>query len=99
MNECFAKEITFDDVKEWCESRNMVLLTREVFELWYYGFWIPSNAMLPDQEERVLCCTRTKKGMINILIGYHDGERWVSGMNSNVVAWMKLPQPYKGGKE
>ena len=47
---------------------------------------------LPEADERVLCCTITKKGAKNLVIGYHDGSRWCCGMNSNVIAWMGLPE-------
>ena len=58
--------------------------------------WIPvSWENLPEDEIKVLCCTITKKGDKNIVIGYYsrDLERWVCGMNSNVIAWMPLPAP------
>lgn len=54
--------------------------------------WLSVEVGLPDPEERVLCCSRTKKGQLNILIGYHDGDRWCCGMNSNVIAWQPLPE-------
>lgn len=56
--------------------------------------WIPCNERVPEEEQRVLCQTVTKKGTANIVIGYHANERWCCGMNSNVVAWMSLPEPY-----
>ena len=58
--------------------------------------WIPvSRENLPEDESKVLCCTITKKGSKNIVIGYYirELERWVCGMNSNVIAWMPLPEP------
>lgn len=49
---------------------------------------------LPEDESKVLCCTITKKGSKNIVIGYYSREleRWVCGMNSNVIAWQPLPE-------
>lgn len=49
---------------------------------------------LPNNDRKVLLCTITKKGTKNIVIGYYDSDhnRWVSGMNSNVIAWMELPE-------
>ena len=48
---------------------------------------------LPSDEQRVLCWTRTKKGVNNLIVGYYSPEleRWCCGMNSNVVAWCPLP--------
>lgn len=57
--------------------------------------WIPVAERLPDTDEKVLCCTITAKGQKNIVLGYYMG-RWCCGMNSNVIAWMPLPAPYKG---
>lgn len=59
--------------------------------------WTPVTERLPDHENHVLCCTATTKGRKNIVIGYycHDLARWASGMNSNVIAWMPLPEPYE----
>lgn len=55
--------------------------------------WNYAKDELPLTDERVLCVTVTKKGVKNFVLGYYDGERWCCGMNSNVYAWMYLPQP------
>lgn len=59
------------------------------------GEWINARhgAMVPDNDRRVLCLTMTKKGILNHVIGYYDHVRWCCGMNSNVIAWMELPEP------
>lgn len=57
--------------------------------------WIPVSERLPEDDTKVLCCTATKKGTLNIVIGYHYEDIWACGMNSNVIAWMELPEPYK----
>lgn len=66
-------------------------LTDEDIDLYLRTGWIPSRSGLPEPDERVLCSTVTKKGVKNLVIGYHDGTRWCCGMNSNVVYWMPLP--------
>jgi hypothetical protein len=53
--------------------------------------WISVDERLPEDGVKVLCCTKTKSGNRNIVIGYHDG-RWCCGMNSNVTHWMPLPE-------
>lgn len=66
------------------------------------GRWIPVTETLPTTDDKVLCCTMTKKGVPGIVIGYYlrgeHGCSWACGMNSNVVAWMPLPEPYEWGK-
>ena len=61
--------------------------------------WIPCNERLRENDDKILCCTVTKKGQRNIVIGYYMKEQvyWACGMNSNVIAWMPLPEPYKEG--
>lgn len=63
--------------------------------------WIPCSERLPTTEDKVLCCTVTKKGIRNIVIGYYvqESKYWACGMNSNVIAWMLLPEPYEEVKQ
>lgn len=56
------------------------------------GGWFSIEDRLPDDARRVLCCTKTQKGIYNIVIGYYMGGLWRCGMNSNVVYWMELPK-------
>ena len=59
--------------------------------------WISCAEHLPEGEEYVLCCTKTKRGTKTIIIGYYipAAERWACGMNSNVIAWQPLPPVYE----
>ena len=57
--------------------------------------WVPVETTLPPDEDKVLCCTVTKKGLKNIVIGYYAHDRWCCGMNSNVIAWRFLPPAYE----
>lgn len=56
--------------------------------------WVMVTDRVPDDERYVLCCTATKSGRKNMVIGYYSPqlERWCCGMNSNVIAWMELPE-------
>lgn len=56
-------------------------------------YWYKSSQRLPETEEKVLCWTRTQKGVNNMVVGYYSPElgRWCCGMNSNVIAWRQLP--------
>lgn len=55
--------------------------------------WINADYVVPANDDHVLCCTRTKAGRQNIVIGYYMGGLWRCGMNSNVTHWMPLPEP------
>ena len=74
--------------------------------------WIPVSERLPDAEygegDSVLCCTET--GLMHIL--YWDGGNWCvptgephqwvnhkTGWHDKVIAWMPLPEPYRGDGE
>lgn len=84
-----------------CELERALLYDRMQYEKGYNdGYqdgresaagWVPCTIGLPEPDERVLCCTETKKGTRNCVIGYHDGQRWCCGMNSNVIYWQSLP--------
>lgn len=63
--------------------------------------WRPVTEELPENEEKVLCCTVTKKGVKGLMLGYYsqNQKRWCCGMNSNVIAWRILPPVYEEGKK
>lgn len=58
--------------------------------------WIPVTQDLPNDGEYVLCTTQTKNGTRQVVKGYYADGRWCCGMNSNVVAWMPMPEPWEG---
>ena len=60
--------------------------------------WRPVTEELPETDEKVLCCTVTKKGLKNLILGYYANGQWCCGMNSNVVAWRILPPVYEEAK-
>lgn len=76
-------------------ARNMTTYVPSPYEM----SWIPCAERLPREEDKVLCCTQTKTGAKNIVLGYYAGGKWRCGMNSNVVAWRPLPQTYKEKNE
>ena len=64
--------------------------------------WIPCSERIPEVRQWVLCQCRA--GIMDVLRLTEDGS-WYKGypnaeyMGGFVVAWMPLPNPYKGDKE
>ena len=62
--------------------------------------WIPCSERLPGDDEIMLVTCQPKKGNPNVNRAYYmDGAWHGSGSMSNVVAWMPLPEPWKGADE
>ena len=57
--------------------------------------WYDSDKELPATDEKVLCVTATKKGVLNVIVGYYAKDRWCCGMNSNVIFWAPLTPVYR----
>ena len=59
--------------------------------------WIPCSERLPEDDEIMLVTCQPKKGNPNVNRAYYMDSVWHgSGSMSNVVAWMPLPEPYRG---
>ena len=58
--------------------------------------WIPVNDRLPEDQEEVLVCTRSKNGVRNIDKGYMAIDRFIHRGRAEVTHWMPLPPPPKG---
>ena len=64
--------------------------------------WIPCKERLPEVGEEVLCQCRAN--IIEVLCleksGFWENQSsFRNYLNSFVIAWMPLPEPYKGEKE
>ena len=57
--------------------------------------WIPVTERLPEYGLGVLTYNRDEEFEINHIIDDEDGEWFYDG----VIAWMPLPEPYKGETE
>ena len=58
--------------------------------------WISVKDRLPEDQEEVLVCTRSKNGIRNIDKGYMAIDRFIHRGRAEVTHWMPLPQPPKG---
>ena len=61
--------------------------------------WVPVEVTLPPDDDKVLCCTVTKKGVKNLVLGFYLKGEWHVGMNSNIIAWRFLPPAYEAKEE
>ena len=86
------KEVKDGLADEGCECLKQMQMKGEPDPL---REWVPVETTLPPDEDKVLCCTVTKKGLKNLVIGYYAHDRWCCGMNSNVIAWRFLPPAYE----
>lgn len=60
--------------------------------------WIPVTERLPENEEYVLVCTRSRNGSRNVDKGYCYNGGWAHRGTAKVTHWMPLPQaPGKEG--
>ena len=62
--------------------------------------WIPVSEMLPNRHHRVLCYFKYEPESPDIISEntYICSGMWMSE-SDKVVAWMPLPEPYKGGQK
>ena len=58
--------------------------------------WISVKDRLPEDQEEVLVCTRSKNGIRNIDKGYMAIDRFIHRGCAEVTHWMPLPEPPKG---
>ena len=58
--------------------------------------WISVEDELPEDQEEVLVCTRSKNGIRNIDKGYMAIDRFIHRGRAEVTHWMPMPNPPKG---
>ena len=52
--------------------------------------WIRADERVPEDDRRVLCVTRTKKGVRDHVIAYMSKYGWTT--KAQVTHWMELPE-------
>lgn len=53
--------------------------------------WHDARLSIPEDQEEVLVCTRSKNGVRNIDKGYWSIDRWIHRGCAEVTHWMPLP--------
>ena len=77
---------------EWTESLDMAIEALSATQV-----WMPVADGLPNEYDEYLC----QCGEGDRLVLWLEDEEWCKKyvVDENVVAWMPLPTPYKGGAE
>ncbi len=68
--------------------------------------WIPCSERLPNESDDYLCtipldADETYTEVLTFHKGrfYEDDDEWGATYHDDVLAWMPLPTPYKGGED
>ena len=82
------------------ERDSLIVAVQLAFKALSEPHWIPCSERLPDMHDEVLV---TARGEVSIAWLYVDGK-WRSNdmpqpMFKDIIAWMPLPEPYKGVTE
>lgn len=106
-----AKRAILDGTNIDTSEDEMKVLDSILFRCWQMGWldkyddtkeqtgWIPCSERLPSDNREVLISCEW-----GLDIGEHDNDGWRSEWinhydDDNVLAWMYLPEPWKGGEE
>ena len=84
---------------ELAKRRDLRMLPGGSIKVYYMAKWIPCGVMLPEDGEKVLCQTMGGDGEPDFVLGHYAKGRWICDTDSNVDAWMHLPEPWEGRRE
>lgn len=99
-----VEHVKFDDYEgdlDFCDVDKMVRAAADLIDDLIAendNAWHRDKADIPPANVKVECRTKTAKGVINEVFGYHSGDRWCVGMNSNVIAW-RFIEPFEEDAE
>ena len=57
-----------------------------------FRYWNNVKYLVPENENEVFVCTRSKNGSRNIDKGYYTDGRWAHRGTAEVIYWMPLPE-------
>lgn len=101
MKGLFIPEITAEMFRNGClEGIEALMAEGEIYDIDYTG-WIPVSERLPDTSEQVLVTVLWREPYVHceVTLGeyWDNGEAWGDWKDGEIIAWMPLPEPYKGG--
>ena len=93
-----------DYIREWCPYDRQQEIIEALSNSDEDCRWIPVSKKYPDKSgndkpKEYLVCYEWGEIYIERLYFTEEGEPFFSGMNLGIVAWMPLPEPYKGGTQ
>lgn len=76
---------------------------RRAFDEYNNGKWIPVSEKLPKDPRPVLVTILWHEPYDNYEVSieeyWDNGDGWGDWLGAEIVAWMPLPKPYKGGED
>ena len=90
-----AKSLSHSDME--IEFDKAVWMLLECADEKINGGWIPITERLPDNSGRYL--VNYSSGYVSMARYYESVSKWGSTTTERIVAWMPLPQPYRGESE
>jgi len=106
MKGLFIPEITAEMFRNGClESIEALMAEGEIYDIDYdpEQHWIPCSERLPEEGREVLTClTDWKTGEQRRVVSYRiDFNMWhgYGRYNEKCVAWMPMPEPWRGDAE
>ena len=86
------------------ERNSLVVAVRKAFKALEESHWIPVTEATPTEDDDYWATFDAETGRFVDWASWYQG-RWVTWIEgspaplSNVIAWQKSPEPYKGGTE
>ena len=104
----YAMQDSQTEIRERCEQgvREAIDMAIEALSADAVQGWIPCSERLPSKSGDYLCtipldADETYTEVLTFHKGrfYEDDDEWGATYHDDVLAWMPLPKPYKGGED